>query len=602
MLGKASSFLRWLTGGSPLGISESSRGYPSRNRGRDEKKRWQPHKEGVGSHYWLLAARNVLGWPLTSKAPQAAAEATRENSKEESLSLTKAVFVGENRRTTIVDAATARAVTPHHIEVAADASGEQPHDAQEESEIQLVSQEVRDRIVRDAKNILPLTVSAPINNAEVWRRGKPLHKQLDVIQLAESNPWTKGKIDIFLENYTFTRSRAASRVGVAAGDLRMGNQTCDFIAKGKVSRKQKPEVYQEYTNTLERRQGHKILEKKQPQEYIPKTNSVHEQTPEPAEVGGVVVAKDLVDLSEEGLSAVTCVLCSSQCGNEVQTVGSSSIGLAVWMYVSAVVVCAIVVTVIWVLVFRNSTQSRLGDGVPSMMRWQLLCSELVWEAAERRFALLFDALSARFEVVRAQMLCLRSIVGAYFRSCEMHYVDLGNSIVVLEDLEGDLREAEARCLQLTRGMKCSSLLHEVVLSEGQQRLSLCLEEQSYASQIWGHMLAVLQGQLEHFMRCKQARAAALVEVTPHTDAEKAAAPSRENDQSIDTQDSDAASSLCSVFAFAETSGKGPNEMKVVKLEELLRDMLLKENREKHALMLELQLLRSRFVECTKNQA
>ncbi|RNF21420.1 uncharacterized protein Tco025E_03394, partial [Trypanosoma conorhini] len=324
---------------------------------------------------------------------------------------------------------------------------------------------------------------------------------------------------------------------------------------------------------------------------------VHAETQEPvhAETQEPVHA----ETQERHLSSVVSDLYTHQYGNEVRTGGPFSAVWMAWMYprvVVAGIVCAVFVTVVWVLLLRRSSFSPRGAGALSIMRWQLTRDDLLWEAVDARFALLLGVLSSSFDVSHAQRLCLRSVAEAYFGSCELHYVDLGNSISMWEDLEGQLRGADAHFSRRIRELKWSLQLREVALLEGQERVDLCLEERRRASQLWGHILEVFAGQLAHFMACEQARAAAAVDATPHADAEGDAAASQEDDNSNDTEDAGVAPSSRASSPPPATPANDPHAANTLQLEEMLRDMLLKENQEKHVLLLALQLLRGRLAE------
>ncbi|KAF5225719.1 hypothetical protein ECC02_001035 [Trypanosoma cruzi] len=327
------------------------------------------------------------------------------------------------------------------------------------------------------------------------------------------------------------------------------------------------------------------------EEYV-KLNEVHD----------TIVMDDSPGRSEQKLLAAARVLSSDQRGAEIRTVVPSSAHVLNWMDTSVVIsgiVCTAVFTGFCVLAVQRSLLHRRGDGEWLMKRWQLARGELLLKALNERFSVLLEALPARFGVPREEMFFLRRVVQAYFISCESHYIDLVRSIGMRGQMVLQRREAAAKYIQHVFELKWLFQLHEVMLLEEQHRLRLCVEEGRNASQLLEQMMAVSKVQLEYFVGREEARAAAAVRVTCHADTEGVVASSQSDEKSDNTQDIHVASSSCS-FSFAET----PNERIYERgnangLEELLFEMLLSENREKHALRLELCLLRRQLAEYTE---
>ncbi|RNF03337.1 uncharacterized protein Tco025E_08194, partial [Trypanosoma conorhini] len=279
---KVSHLLRWLAGGSPPRVSESAGDPAYRKRDGNKKQRKGTHKEGSGRPSWLSAARNVLGRP-SSKAPPAAVEETRDDSKRESLEDAKADLPAENKDTAIVDAAEAQAVSRHHVEFALAASGEQPHDVEDAPGTQFPSKAMRDAFVSDVAHILPFTAFTPITDVRMQRQGSTLHVRFDALQTSEVNSWTKREIDAALKRYTFPRLRAVSKIQIAAGDLGTGRRSDKFIENGKSSGKARLGVAQDTTSATE--EGHcQNNMGKNPQEQIPGAEA--EKKPSPGSLPG----------------------------------------------------------------------------------------------------------------------------------------------------------------------------------------------------------------------------------------------------------------------------------------------------------------------------
>ncbi|EKF31356.1 hypothetical protein MOQ_004810 [Trypanosoma cruzi marinkellei] len=327
------------------------------------------------------------------------------------------------------------------------------------------------------------------------------------------------------------------------------------------------------------------------EEYV-KFNEVHD----------TILLDDLSGRSERKSLITASVFSSDKCSAENGTVVPSSAHVMTWMYASVVfsgIFCAAVATGLCVLAAQRSLFHRRGDGEWLMTRWQLARSELLLKALDERSSVILEALPARFNVPREEVFFLRRVVQAYFASCESHYIDGVRSIVMREQMDLQRREAAAQYTQEVFDLNWSFQLHEVMLLEEQHRLKLCVEEGHNASQLLEQMMAVSKVQLEYFVGREEARAAAAVRITCHADTERVVASCHSDDNSDNMQDTQAASSPCS-FSFAETLHERRHESGgASRLEELLFEMLLSENREKHALRLELCLLRRQLAEYTE---
>ncbi|ORC92552.1 uncharacterized protein TM35_000033050, partial [Trypanosoma theileri] len=239
---------------------------------------------------------------------------------------------------------------------------------------------------------------------------------------------------------------------------------------------------------------------------------------------------------------------------------------------------------------------------PEMMRWNSARDLLLLDTLDARCSVFFSAAStsisyfgalsaARSATLRWQPKCLANVVNAYFHTCEMYYVDLLRAITSRECIEEELYVKDTLHMYTIHKLKQEQELQKLLLQEEEERATLKFNETEEVSNVWKHMVVVLQLQLQqhYYQQQKEEKEKEERSITEGreevtSDVKMVTSPTEdavmERSMKNRTNNND-----------EESSNSSMNANNGTDLEQLLRDMLLKENREKHELMLELQLLR-----------
>ncbi|KAH9589089.1 hypothetical protein LSM04_001943 [Trypanosoma melophagium] len=248
---------------------------------------------------------------------------------------------------------------------------------------------------------------------------------------------------------------------------------------------------------------------------------------------------------------------------------------------------------------------------PAMLRWNSALDSLLFDALDARCFVFFTAATASVssyfsDISEARSVtlqwynkCLANVLDAYFQTCEMHYVDLLTAISLREGLEEELLIKDALHMSALKELEQEHHFEKLLLQEGEERAALQLTEKEEVTDMWKDMVAALQVQLQHNYYKEQQGKAKEVENKRITGAKEgtsdvitttASIEDAVMEKGVKSQNGDNDEQSGSQSEYINSSSSS-NSNDVTDLEKLLRDMLLKENREKHALILELRLLR-----------